>query len=285
MDHLTSQSSAMDKTVYPTVPLGLTDTHAHLSYVADRLGSKVLQDIDEAYRDSGAMILDPGVDFDDFPRRQADFGALPYVRLAAGIWPDADSMKDVETRVGFLEEQLRLPECVAVGECGLDFHWMNGSEQEQAHLFAAQIDLAVRYNKPLLVHTRKAHNATLGLVKEVAAKIPVIIHCFGYDAEEAKAYLQAGCYLSFAGNITYKNAEDLRRACLVTPLERLLLETDAPYMCPSPRRGRPSSSLDIGYTYQFVASLRGLNLPELTKAVAVNSAKLFGFTTSLEYGQ
>jgi TatD DNase family protein len=222
------------------------------------------------------MILDPGVDYDDFPRRQAAFGTLPYVRLAAGIWPDAESMKDAENRISVLEEQVRLPDCVAVGECGLDYHWMNGSEQEQASLFYAQIELALKYGKPLLVHTREAHADTLALVKAAADRIPVIIHCFGYDSEEATAYLKAGCYLSFAGNITYRNADGLRRACLQTPESRLLLETDAPYMCPEPRRGRQSSPLDIGHTYAFAARLRGLPMAALAETVALNARQLFG---------
>jgi TatD DNase family protein len=266
----------MSKTIHSPCALGLTDTHAHLSYVAERLGDEALREIDKAYRLSGAMILDPGVDYDDFPRRLADFGTLPYVWLAAGIWPDASSMKGLETRISFLEEQLRLPDCVAVGECGLDYHWMNGSEQEQANLFTAQIQLALQYDKPLLVHTREAHDHTLALVRPVAGKIPVIIHCFGYDVDEATAYLEAGCYLSFAGNLTYKNADGLRRACLKTPVSRLLLETDAPYMCPEPRRGRQSSPLDIGHSYSFVARLRGVQTAALTESVAFNARQLFG---------
>ena len=253
----------------------MTDTHAHLSYVADRLGSETLRGIDDVYRASGARILDPGVDYNDFPRRQATFGKLPYVHLAAGIWPDADSMQDVEARVSFLEGQVRSPDCVAVGECGLDYHWMNGSEQEQARLFGSQLELALCYGKPLLVHTREAHDATLAMVRGAATRIPVIIHCFGYDADEARAYLKAGCYLSFAGNITYKNAEGLRRACLETPASRLLLETDSPYMCPEPRRGRQSSPLDIGYTYKFVAGLRGIDPSVLARSVALNAGQLF----------
>lgn len=261
---------------------GITDTHAHLSYVSERLGQKALHEIDEAYRTSDAMILDPGVDHDDFPRRLEAFGHLPYVRLAAGIWPDADSMKNVERRVAILEEAVRSPRCVAVGECGLDYHWMNGSEQEQARLFEAQIELAQRYAKPLLVHTREAHAPTLKLIARVANNTPVLIHCFGYDEDAALAYLKAGCYLSFAGNITYKNADGIRRACLKTPLSRLLLETDAPYMCPEPRRGRPSSPQDIARSYTYVAKLRGMETPSLIEAVALNAGPLFGFKTGLK---
>lgn len=266
----------MGTTAQPSCALGLTDTHAHLGYVAERLGAEALQGIDEAYRTSGAMILDPGVDYDDFPRRQKAFGTLPYVWLAAGIWPDADSMKALESRISFLEQQVRLPACVAVGECGLDYHWMNGSKQDQASLFAAQIELALQYDKPLLVHTREAHDDTLALVRPVTGRIPVVIHCFGYDVDEARAYLKAGCHLSFAGNITYKNADGLRRACLETPASRLLLETDAPYMCPEPRRGRQSSPLDIGHCYAAVARLRGIQAADLAESVALNARQLFG---------
>jgi TatD DNase family protein len=265
----------MDKEDTPTIIQGLTDTHAHLAYVADRLGAETLRRIDEVYSASGAMILDPGVDYDDFPRRQALFGGFPFVWLAAGIWPDADSMQEVQTRVSILEEYVRSPDCVAVGECGLDYHWMNGNEQEQGNLFGAQLELALRYDKPLIVHTRKAHEATLAMLRGSAGRIPIIIHCFGYDADEAKAYLKAGCYLSFAGNISYKNAAPLRRACMETPASRLLLETDAPYMCPEPKRGRQSSPLDIGYCYAFVARLRGTDIATLAESVAFNARQLF----------
>lgn len=247
------------------------DSHAHLSYVLERMGQPVIDRLQSLYVGSQDSILDVGVVYDDFAFRKERFGGFPFVRLAAGIWPDSASMKAVEERVSLLEDSIRDPACAALGECGLDYHWMNGTKEEQAALFMAQAELAVRYDKPLIVHSRDAHEDTLAIVKTVSSKVPVIIHCFGYGPDEARAYLESGCYISFAGNISYKKSEALRAACHIVPDNRLLLETDAPYMCPEPRRGKDSSPIDIERIYQLVAtSLRGVSIEALSGTVRHN---------------
>jgi len=238
-----------DQPVFP-------DSHAHLGYVRERLGQERLDAILADRGNPPVPILDPGVDYDDFPARAAAWGGHPAVLLAAGIWPDTESLGDIDRRVAVLETHVRSPACVAVGECGPDHHWMNASPERQLDLFQAQAALALRYDKPLIVHSREAFPETLAVVRRVASQIPVIIHCFGYGEAEARAFLQVGCWLSFAGNITYRKARGLHLACLATPDDRLLLETDAPYMNPEPFRGRPSSPADICRTYAFVADLR-----------------------------
>lgn len=254
---------------------GLTDTHAHLSYVLERNGQAFLEVIAAAYSGGRALIVDPGVDYDDFPRRAAAFGALPFVRLAAGIWPDADSMKAAESRIAVLEDYARDASCAAIGECGLDYHWMNGTTREQEALFRGQAELAALYAKPLVVHSREALDDTLAIVRDFARGIPVIIHCFGYDEDAARAFVDMGCYISFAGNLTYKKSDDLRAACAAVPDDRLLLETDAPYMCPEPRRGKDGSPLDIGRTYALAAALRGSSVERLGELVHRNARALF----------
>ena len=112
-------------------------------------------------------------------------------------------------------------------------------------------------------------------VEAAAARIPVVIHCFGYGKDEARAFLAAGCYLSFAGNLTYKKSADLREACIVVPDDRLLLETDAPYMNPEPARGEPSSPFDIGRTYAAVSALRGCGPESLAALVTANARAVF----------
>ncbi len=269
-DRSHSRSSAVDEV------RGLTDTHAHLSFVAERGPADVLVRVADAYRRSGAMILDPGVEYDDFAGRVTAFGQLPFVRFAAGIWPDADSMLDIERRVQVLETFIADRRCAAVGECGLDYHWMHGSAEQQARLFGAQIELALHHGKPLIVHSRDAHADTLNAIRGVADTIPVIIHCFGYDEAAAREYLSAGCLISFAGNLSFKKSQALRDACLAVPAERLLLETDAPYMCPEPLRGKASSPLDIERTYAVCAAVRGSSVAELAEIVAENAGRLFG---------
>jgi TatD DNase family protein len=259
-----------------TCRLGLTDTHAHLSYVAERQGEAVMGDIEKAYMASGASILDPGVEYDDFPARKALLGRYPFVRLAAGIWPDPASILERKQRAAALEEHVRDPGCIAVGECGLDYHWMNGSREDQAELFRLQIELALAYKKPLLVHSRNAHEDTLALIGTAATAIPVVIHCFGYDRDAALEYLSSGCFISFAGNLTYGKSVALREACSTVPDELLLLETDAPYMNPEPRRGRDSSPLDVGRTYEVAALARNTTVDSLAALVAMNARTVFG---------
>ena len=254
----------------------MTDTHAHLSYVAERQGQAVLDAIAKAYTASGATILDPGVEYDDFPARKAMLGRFPFVRFAAGIWPDAASIQDRHNRAAALEEQVCDPSCIAVGECGLDYHWMNGTREDQAELFRLQLELALAYEKPLIVHSRNAHEDTLAIIGKAASRIPVVIHCFGYDKAAALEYVRSGCFVSFAGNMSYGKSVALREACALIPDELLLLETDAPYMNPEPGRGRDSSPLDIDRTYAAAALARNDSVEFLAALVARNARAVFG---------
>ncbi|TFG85068.1 MAG: TatD family deoxyribonuclease [Spirochaetales bacterium] len=250
------------------------DTHAHLSYVAERSGAEALERIAARYSGNGAFILDPGVDHDDFEARKSLLGKYDFVLLAAGIWPDAESPSRLPDRLEALETSIRDPACLAVGECGLDYHWMHGSEAEQLELFMSQIELAILYDKPLIVHSREAHADTLRTIGEFSGKIPVIMHCFGYDREAAAEYLSLGCYLSFAGNVTFRNAGGLREALKLVPDDRLLLETDAPYMNPEPFRGKPSTPLDIERTYQVAASVRDCDGASLSRLILRNMERI-----------
>jgi TatD DNase family protein len=255
--------------------LGLPDTHAHLSHVAELHGDAFLEVLALSYQGQSAFILDPGIEYNDFPARQALLGRFPFIHLAAGIWPDADSLADCTERLAQLEKHISTPACVAVGECGLDYHWMNGTKEQQLFLFNAQMDLAVIHDKPLIVHSRLAHQDTLKAIRRVSGKVAVIIHCFSYDEPAVREYLAAGCYISFAGNITYKKSLDIRAACSAVPDNRLLLETDAPYMNPEPLRGKNSSPLDISRTYLAVSGLRGSNLLSLPPVILKNTRSVF----------
>jgi TatD DNase family protein len=264
----------------PARDFALTDTHAHLSIVERQLGSSTISDIERAYalkpgETHSSFILDPGTEPDDFSVRKNQYGDLSFVRLAAGIWPGEKPIKNPIPALEALERAVRDPECAAVGECGLDYHWMHGTKQAQRDLFSAQISLARTYKKPLIVHSRDAASDTLDILKTEGQGVRIILHCFGYDAENAKKFLDAGCWISFAGNITYKKAESLRDAAAIIPLDRLLLETDSPYMTPEPHRGRPCTPLDIRATYELVAKLKRIDLYDLAKTVTSNARFLF----------
>lgn len=262
-----------------------TDSHAHLSYVAERLGAAEIERVAAAYEGSGALILDPGVELGDFKARKAEFGRYGFVRLAAGVWPDPTPFGSLDAALASLEEDIRDGACAAVGECGLDYHWRRGGPEAQGRLFRGQAELAARHGKPLIVHSREAYEDTLRVVKDYAGKVPTVIHCFGYGAEEAEAFLKAGCYISFAGNLTYAKAEALRRALALTPGDRLLLETDAPYMNPMPRRGKDSGPLDIGRSYEAAALIRGSDVAELARVALENLKRILAERSAAPRGR
>jgi TatD DNase family protein len=251
------------------------DSHAHLSYVAERLGPSFLPALARRYADGEALIVDPGVDAGDYGARKAMLGGYGFVRLAAGIWPDPSALPDMDAALAGLEADARDGSCAAIGECGLDYHWMKSPPELQERLFRGQAELALRYAKPLIVHSRAAFPDTLRICADYAGKVAVIIHCFGYDADAASDFLSRGCYLSFAGNISYKKADDLRSALRSVPLDRLLIETDAPYMNPMPRRGKDSSPFDIERTYALAAEVKKIGQDELADAVRKTMAALF----------
>ena len=290
-----------------------TDTHAHVEKFAESLGEDAAGEILGAYSrswadghdskagalavattEAPALLLDPGTDVDDLVRRALLAARLlglpcdadgrialpPWFHLGAGVWPGRPALDDpgaaVETlRASIAEAALLGVRISAVGECGFDFHHMEADEKTQLRLFSAQIELARESRLPLLVHSRDAARATLEALGDSPRDIPVIIHCFGYGPEEARAFLDAGCHLSFAGNLTYKKSESLREALALVPEDRLLLETDAPYMNPEPRRGKASSPLDVARSYEKAAILRGTAATELAARVSVNAFGIF----------
>jgi TatD DNase family protein len=272
--------------------MALTDSHAHLSQVAEELGAEALASVLESYaasweeagraHRSGPLLVDIGTESGDLADRTSLFGkGLPFLRLSAGIWPSAESLSKPAEGVAALAAAIGAAEKAgfhvsAIGEGGLDYHHMEGSKEAQAELFEAQLALAAALGLPIIVHSRDAASETLALVARAPRSADVIIHCFGYGAAEARAFLDSGCLISFAGNLTYKGSAPLREACALVPAERLLLETDSPYMNPMPRRGSRSTPLDIARTYAVAAELRGVAPEDLAETVALNARRVFG---------
>ncbi len=165
----------------------------------------------------------------------------------------------------------------AVGETGLDF-FRTGPEgwAAQRRSFAAHIALAHSLGKTLVIHDREAHDDVLALLDEHGAPARTVMHCFSGDADFARACLDRGVWLSFAGTVTFKNADPLREALAVTPLDKVLVETDAPFLAPSPYRGRPNASYLIPHTVRAMAEVRGDDLETLCRALDANTDAAFG---------
>jgi TatD DNase family protein len=207
----------------------------------------------------------------------------PSVIAAVAIHPNdaarlADQGGDLDqalAEIGTLtaDDQVR-----AVGETGLDFFRTTdpAGQRVQRHAFAAQIALAKQYDRTLVIHDRDAHSAILDVLDAEGAPDRIVMHCFSGDAEFARACLDRGAHLSFAGTVTFKKSVDLRAALAVTPLDRVLTETDAPYLTPEPYRGRPNASYLIPHTAGVIAGVLGRDLETVCRALHDNASAAFG---------
>ncbi len=203
---------------------------------------------------------------EDFPQVYAAIGRHP--NEATGF-DDADL---AELRALAAHDR-----CVAIGETGLDYYRDYAPRADQERAFAAQIELARETGKPLVIHTRAADEDTLAMLRERAAGVRVILHCFSMAARIDECLANPGWWISFAGNVTYPRAEDLRTAALRVPLDRLLVETDAPFLSPQPVRGKPNQSANVVHTAAALARERRIGYEELESAIERNAAAVFGW--------
>ena len=246
---------------------GWTDTHCHLQY--DGLPADALE------RASAAgvnRVICVGTDADHSRRAIEAAATDPEGRVWAtvGVHPH-------EAKHG-LDEILALldaPRVVAVGECGLDYYYEHSPRDFQRAAFAAQIALARIHDLALVVHTRDAWDETFAILLVEGVPERVVFHCFSGGATEAKRALELGAYLSFSGIVTFKNANDVREAAALCPGDRLLLETDAPYLAPVPHRGRVNEPAHVALVGAAVAALRDERVEELAARTSSNATKVF----------
>jgi TatD DNase family protein len=193
--------------------------------------------------------------------------AHPQFLATVGVHPHdaAKATPDTFTR---LEELLARPKVVALGEIGLDYHYDFSPREVQREVFAEQLRIAVRHHKPIVIHTREAWDDTLALLNEHSAT--GIMHCFTGNVEQAEQSLALGFYISFGGVVTFPKATELHEAARTVPLDRILIETDAPYLAPVPRRGKRNEPAFIVHTAQRLAELRGITLDEIGRITTEN---------------
>jgi TatD DNase family protein len=184
----------------------------------------------------------------------------------------------LEAALDEIDTLAALPQVRGVGETGLDyFRTGPGGAQAQAHSFRRHIAIAKRHRKALVIHDREAHDDVLRILEEEGAPDTVLFHCFSGDAAMARLCAERGYYMSFAGNVSYKSAQNLRDAVAAAPLDLLLVETDAPFLTPVPHRGRPNAPYLIPVTLRAMAAARGEDEDTVAAAVARNTARVFGY--------
>ena len=261
------------------LPRPVVDNHCHLDIARDGDLFPVDEAIAAASEVGVTRIVQIGCDL--ARARWAVEAAATYDALVAGVAlhpNEAPRVTDLDAAMAEIEELARAHDKVrAVGETGLD-HFRTGEEGRavQVESFRRHIDLAKRLDKTLVIHDREAHDDVLRVLDEEGAPERWVMHCFSGDAPFARACLDRGAHLSFAGTVTFKNAEPLRDALRVTPLDRVLVETDAPFLTPAPHRGRTNASYLVPLTMRVMAQVRSEDLEVLCEAVDTNTSDAFG---------
>ena len=251
--------------------MGIIDTHAHFddhSFDEDRdelLSSLPGLGID-AVVNVGATIKG-GYDSIELSKK------YPFIFAAIGVHPDeAGNLNEEE--IERFREAASFEKVVAVGEIGLDYHYENYDREKQIRFFREQLALAAELDMPVIVHSRNAAEDTVDILKEFRPR--GVVHCFSGSAETAKEILKTGMYIGFTGVLTFKNAKKALKALAEVPMDRLLMETDCPYMAPEPLRGRRSDSSMIEFTAAKAAEVKGIPVQELIDITCRNGMTMYG---------
>jgi TatD DNase family protein len=247
------------------------DSHTHLD-LCEPSDAELVEAADAA---GVTRILTIGIDGASCRAALAAAEAFPQVYAAIGRHPNASKGFD-DADLAELQALAAHERCRAIGETGLDFYREGAPPEDQRRAFSAQIGLARELGKPLVIHTRAAEQPTLDQLALEADGVSVVLHCFSMP-ERLDECVQRGYAISFAGNVTYKSASELAEAARLVPDDRLLIETDAPYLTPQAVRKHPNQPAFVAHTLAFVAEQRGVGVAELGATVQRNAARVFGW--------
>lgn len=253
----------------------IIDSHCHL----DALDYENLhQNIDEVIEKAKARdvkhLLTIGVTLSRFEKQRDTLAHRDDVSLACGVHPL--DLEDEHFNYDRLLQLAAHPKVVAVGEIGLDYYYSADNKALQQEVFAQQVQAANVLNKPVIIHTRAAREDTIRILRENdAQKCGGVLHCFTENLEMAKQGLDLGFYISFSGIITFKNAEEIRAVARQVPLDRLLVETDSPYLAPVPYRGKQNQPAYVREVCEYVATLKGVSVEEFAQITTQNFERLF----------
>ena len=249
----------------------MIDSHAHLDMI-ERPTTEVVADAEAA---GVRRVLTIGIDGNSCRAALQLAQDFPQVRVAVGRHPNAATGFD-DADGAELAALAAHDDCVAIGETGLDYYREGAPKPDQARAFTAQLDLARQVDMPVVIHTRAAEDDTLDVLAAHAQGLRVVMHCFSMPARLDEC-LERGYWISFAGNVTYPKAPELREAAARVPADRLLVETDSPFLAPQAVRGKPNEPRHVVATARVVAEARGVAFGELEAAVERNAAALFGW--------
>ncbi|MEI3306851.1 MAG: TatD family hydrolase [Dysosmobacter sp.] len=249
------------------------DTHAH--YDADQFASDREAVLTALPAAGVGLVVDPGCDVASSREAAALAERFGHVYAAAGIHPE-DCAGCTDADFDAIRELCRREKVVAVGEIGLDYYWKENPPRDfQEQVFRRQIELALELDLPVIIHDREAHGDSLRIVLDYPG-LRGVFHCFSGSPEMAQELLKRGWYLGFDGPITYKNAKRAPEVAAITPMDRIVIETDAPYMAPVPFRGKRNDSRYLPYVVEKLAEWKGVTPEEMTDITWQNGKRLFG---------
>ena len=253
------------------------DSHAH--YNDEKFDEDRWEIIKKVYEEENVTkIVTVGYNIESSKKAIEISKKIDYIYATIGISPNdvPDSLEKWKNELKELERIANNKKIVAIGEIGLDYYWNKGNKELQKKIFTDQIELANKLNLPIVIHTRDAYVDTIDVLKD---KMPIkkgIFHCCPQNRELIKEALELGFYISFAGPITFKNSKNAEDVSKIVPLDRLLIETDSPYLSPEPQRGKRNNSSNIKYIAKKIAEFKGIAVKDVANATYENAIKVFG---------
>ena len=255
----------------------LVDSHCHLNFLDLAEFNNDLSEVLEKAKEKGVgQFLTVCVDLADYPELERLAATYSNINISVGVHPNSEM--DYPVTAKLLCELAANPACIAIGETGLDYYRTHTSEaqEEQRERFREHIKAALITSKPLIIHTRQAAEDTLSLMtQENAGQIGGVMHCFAENLDIAKRAIDLNFYISFSGIVTFKNATSLQEVARKIPLERILIETDSPYLAPVPYRGKQNHPGLVKYVAEAIAALRGMQYEQIAEITTNNFYKCF----------
>lgn len=250
----------------------LVDSHCHIDF--PDLAERLPELLSRMQTNGVGCAVCIGVNLEDFPRVIALAEAHPQLYATVGVHPEYTDTEEPD--LARLSQLADHPKIIAIGETGLDYYWQKDRPEWQRERFRTHIRAAIACNKPLVIHTRESADDTLRLLEEEGAQaVGGVMHCFTENWEIAQRALDLGFYISFSGIVTFKNALIIKEVAQKTPLDRILLETDSPYLAPVPYRGKQNQPAYVLHVAEEIARLRGISLEEVACATTENFFRLF----------
>ena len=251
----------------------LFDTHAH--YDADAFDADRMEVLSSMPGQGVELILNPGCDLKSSQTAVELAERFPFVYAAVGVHPEECADWNAEHDIPVLEALAQNPKVRAIGEIGLDYHWPENPPRElQQQAFHAQLELAEKLDLPVIVHDRDAHHDCLDIVR-AHPNVTGVYHCYSGGVEDAKTLMKLGWMISFTGSITFKNARRALEVIDLLPLDRIMIETDSPYLSPEPFRGRRNDSGRVHLVAEAIARRKGLDPEEVARITLENGRRFF----------